>query len=90
MYINQFVWKQKLNLKIVEFCLSMHIKGFYVCVGPYERKPSFYYYYYLDPFAGQQQYFGFPFDFQGQIRYFHFKVMMFGLSTSPYIFFLNF
>ena len=42
--------------------------------------------YHLDLFAGQQQYFGFPFDFQGQIRYFHFTVLMFGLSTSPYIF----
>ena len=40
----------------------------------------------LDMFAGQQQYFGFSFDFQGQIRYFHFKILMFGLSTSPYIF----
>ena len=40
----------------------------------------------LDLFASQQQYFGFPFDFQGQIRYFHFTFMMFGLSMSPNIF----
>ena len=80
-YINQFVWKQTFKLDDWRVLFEYAHKGDFMFVWDLSSG-----YHHLDLFVGHQQYFGFSFEFQGRIRYFFFTVLMFGLSTGPYIF----
>ena len=42
-------------------------------------------YHYIDIFEGHCKYLCFSWEFDGNVRYFSFRVLPFGLSTAPYI-----
>ncbi|MES9880156.1 MAG: reverse transcriptase domain-containing protein [Sedimenticola sp.] len=80
-YVNQFVWKHSFKfedwrtlfqyVKRNNFLFAFDIKSAFHCI---------------DVFVEHQQYLGFGFNMSGQVRYFYFTVLPFGLCNSPYVF----
>ena len=81
-HVNQFVYKQKFKCEDIKTILQLIDKDFYLF--KFDLKSA---YHHIEIHEEHRQYLSFAWDFGDSVlRYFHFCVLPFGLSSAPFIF----
>jgi hypothetical protein len=80
-YVNQFLWKEKITFDDTKVAMDYFQKGDFMI--SFDLKSG---YHHINIFEEHSEYLSFAWSFQGNVRYFSFQVLPFGLSTAPYIF----
>ena len=79
--MNKHIWKQSVKFDDIRIAL-MYIRKSSWCFK-FDIHSA---YHHLDIFPEHRKFLGFSWKFEGKLRYFHFNVLPFGMTSAPYIF----
>ena len=81
-HVNSFIFKQKFKCEDLSVAIQIFDQGFHLF--KFDLKSG---YHHIEIFPAHRKFLTFAWDFgTGSIRYFHFCVLLFGLSSAPFIF----